>query len=280
MREDQRANLDNKKKALHQKLLVEEEIKQLQLAYLPFLDKLSKPLRFEYFQCVNEENKSLWFNAIDNPPLSAYSIPADAIKVCDQSLHQKMMDVFPGYLPLRYMPCLPFHIHQQQNLAKVLPGAMKSLGIIENEDVYLLFTRYQPVLRLSLADILQIDNDDFPWSEDLCIMSKKLEWLIFRSLEDEWRWGTTAMGKHHFNPGDNIRLIETGIQSIPELRKMLKIFDQKYGIDYDDNAFILKHGLFIQSKAEDLLVVWKGKDVWLDVILNKENGKWKIYTSK
>ena len=276
MRDDQRANLENKKKALHQKLLVEEEIKQLQLAYLPFLDKLSKPLRFEYFQCINEENKHLWLNAIDNPPLSAFSIPNNAIKVCDQSLHQKMMDMFPGYLPLRYMPCLPYHIHQQQNIANVLPGAIKSLGINENEEVYLFFTRYQPVLRLSLSDILKINEEDLPWSEDLCLMSKDMKWLIFRSLEDEWRWGATAMNKHHFNPGEKIKLVETGVVSMPGMRKMLKEFVLKYGIDYDDQAFILQHDRFIQSNADELLVSHKGKDVCVEVMLNKKDCKWKV----
>ncbi len=280
MREDQRANLDHKKKALQQKLSLEEEIRQLQSGYLPFFEKLPKPFKFEYFQCVKEENKVLWLNAIDKPPLSAYSIPANAIKVCEQNLHQKMFDVFPGYLPLRYLPCLPFHIHQQQNIAEVLPGAIKSLGVLETEEVNLFFTRYQPVLRLSIADILQLNEDDFPWSEDLCIMSKNLQWLIFRTLEDEWRWGTTAMEKHHFNPGENIKLIGTGVHSMPGMRNMLKAFDLENGIEYDDDAFMMKHDLFIQSNADDLLVVWKGKDVWLDVILNKENCEWKCYTRK
>lgn len=279
MREDQRTHLDNKKKTLRQKLLVEEEIRQLQLTYLPFLESFSKPVRFECFQCINEENKNLWLNAVDNPPLSAFSIPADAIKVCDQSLHQKMMDVFPGYLPLRYMPCLPFHIHQQKNLTKVLPGAMKSLGINENEEVCLFFTRYQPVLRLSIADILQINNEDLPWSEDLCIMSKDMKWLIFRSLEDEWRWGTTAMDKHHFNPGEKTNLIKSGVHSMHEMKKMLKECEFKYGIEYDDQAFWLQNDLFIQSNADELLLVNKGNNIWVEIMLNKKNCKWKVIAS-
>lgn len=278
MREDQRTNLDQKRKALQQKLLVEEETRQLQLDYLPFLEKLPKPLLFEYFQCVNEEDKFLWLNAIAKLPLLAYSIPVDAIKVCEQSLHQKMVNAFPGYLPLRYMPCLPYHIHQQQNIAEVLPGAIKTLDVNITEEVFLLFTRYQPVLRLSITDILKIHEDDFPWSEDLCILSKDLQWLIFRSLEDEWRWGTTAMEKHHFNPGQNIKLMGSGVESLVEMKKMLSSFEIKFGIDYDDDAFMMKHDLFVQSNADDLLVVWKGKDIWVDVILNKENCEWKVYT--
>ena len=278
MREDQRVNLENKKKVLHQKLLVEKEIYQLQQFYIPFLEKLPRPFNFEYFQCVAEENKSLWLSAIENPPLSDLSIPADAIKVCDQSIHEKMMDAFPGYLPLRYMPCLPFHIHLQENIDEVLPGAIKSLGVKEKEEVYLFFTRHQPVLRISITDILRLNEDDFPWSEDLCILSKDLQWLIFRSLEDEWRWGTKAMENRHFNPGENLILIESGVESLTGMRKVLASFENKYGLDYNDDVFNLKYEMFVQSGADEMLVVWKGKDIWMEVMLKKDNCEWKIVT--
>ena len=86
MKDDQRLRLQNKKKALQQKLMVEEETRLLLSGYIPFLKKLPLPFNFEYFQCVDEENKDLWLSAIDNPPLSSFSIPVNAIKVCDQTL--------------------------------------------------------------------------------------------------------------------------------------------------------------------------------------------------
>lgn len=276
MKDDQRLQLENKKKALQQKLMVEEETRLLLSGYIPFLKKLPLPFNFEYFQCVDEENKDLWLSAIDNPPLSSFSIPVNAIKVCDQTLQAKMMDIFPGYLPLRYLPCLPFHLYREQNVAQVLSGAMKSLGIYETEEAYLFFTRFQPVLRLSMHDILQISTDDFPWGEDLCIMSKDFNWLIFRSLEDEWRWGNTALAKDHFNPRKEIKLVERGVLSIIEMRNLLTSFIAKYGIDYDEESFMLKQEIFTRSNADDLLMVWKGKEVWLEVLLKKENVEWKI----
>ena len=96
---------------------------------------------------------------------------------------------YPSVNPLRYVPNLPL-LGNATHEIPLLNEAIESLKLPDQE-VYLYYLRYVPVLQLPLYDLLHFTNDDVfdPWHGDLVIFPKDLNWLIALTLESDWYAG-------------------------------------------------------------------------------------------
>jgi hypothetical protein len=184
------------------KILQEQKRKQMQLnlaiqdwlpGWLPVFKailQLNGPWSFEYFDCVDETEIPFWQNALGKTPLASLNIPLSAIITPDSYLvHSKMEELYPSQLQIRYLPSLPHHMKYEYDVAQMLAQAAKTLAINEEDEVYIFYTRFTPVIRLPFSLISLLHEQEIMVPENLCIMPLDYSWLIFRSLEYEWTWG-------------------------------------------------------------------------------------------
>lgn len=185
------------------KILLAQKRKQLQLQldiqhwlpkWLPIFNavrQLNQPWSFEYVDCVEEADLPFWEKALAQEPLSALGIPGSAIKTpADHYVHRNMEELFPGILPVRYMPALRYHVNYENDTAMILSQAAATLHIPPEQEVYFFYTRFTPVIRLPFSSISLLNEEEIMIPENICIMAIDLRFLIFRSLEYEWTWGS------------------------------------------------------------------------------------------
>ncbi len=185
-----------------QKLILEQKRMELQFqlslkdwlpSWLPVytaIQKLNKPWSFEYFDCIKDTDLTFYIKALQKQNLNGVSIPESAIKTPDNfSVHNRMKELFPGILALRYMPSLTHHVPYETYTKTILAQAATTLNIPADEEVYFFYTRFTPVIRLPFSSIGLLQEEEIMIPENLCIMPIDCSWLIFRSLEYEWTWG-------------------------------------------------------------------------------------------
>ena len=143
---------------------------------------------FEYFDCVTKEDIPYWEVAIKQL-LADSQIPITGSKTPDvYYVHTKLEELYTSQLSLRYNPTLDNHVAYERDTALMLERAATTLNISKNEEVYFFYARFTPVLRLPFETIALLKEQDIMMPEDLCIMPIDYNWLIFRSLENEWTW--------------------------------------------------------------------------------------------
>lgn len=177
-------------------LQLEMNIQERISGWLPVYNairQLNKPWSFEYVDCVTEGLIPFWEKALQKPLLANLGIPASAIKTpANYPVHNKMKALYPSRLSLRYMPALSHTVIYEADTGSVLSRAASSLHITGEEEVYFFYTRFTPVIRLPFSSIVLIRDQEIMTPEDICIMPADFSWLIFRSLEYEWVWGSNT----------------------------------------------------------------------------------------
>lgn len=166
---------ENNKKLLQQKkkqLQITLKLKDWLSNWLPVFNavqQLNKPWSFEYFECVCEEEEWLWQKAMQQVP-AASSVPLSAIKTPENNyVHDKMKAIFQSSLSLRYMPTLSHREAYETDTALMLTKAAETLGIPGEEEVFLFYTRFTPVIRLPFSSIGALKEDEIMNPENLCI---------------------------------------------------------------------------------------------------------------
>ncbi|MFM1794556.1 MAG: hypothetical protein RL642_941 [Bacteroidota bacterium] len=195
MNEGKRAELVHKKRKLLLKLQIDERVQSTIKDYLYFFDFLNDNQIFyeiEYLTCVDGENHSLFMEALTYPPLSNYKFQENVVKLSDSHyVHEKVQDLFPSSLKLRYLPVLENYEKNFGLRSAGFENAYKSLDV-ENEIVYFFICNCSPVIKLQLNDVIKFKTAFFDLnqlSNDVCIIPLDYRWLIFGSVEDDWGWG-------------------------------------------------------------------------------------------
>ncbi|RYY97220.1 MAG: hypothetical protein EOO11_11525 [Chitinophagaceae bacterium] len=188
MTEEQRARM----RAMQHRIKMREKIRDVARGLrwrVPAVLRAGVPWRYEYFRCVPEADRPYWeefFPLLEGLGAS----PADIKTAPKHYVHQALYEQYPGVLPLRFLPDLPFERNHVGDPAEVLPGAMKDLGLTGDEEIFFFWSNESPVFRLRLGDVPAIDEyQQVTATENLCLLATDYSWLIFRSLEEEWRWG-------------------------------------------------------------------------------------------
>ncbi len=194
MDESQKSNSHQKKVQLQARLAVNEHSAQLVKYWYPVLEVIAQSgiaWSLAYLDCVTGLKISCWQETLQQLPWHKHGIPQSAIREQDNyTIHDQIFATFPGTLPLRYLPSLTHSLDYPADMpVTILQKAVAELSLPE-QMVYLFFTRLSPVLIIPLSGLLKVtDPALFPETEDICIAPVTGNWLIFRSLEDEWRYG-------------------------------------------------------------------------------------------
>lgn len=121
-----------------------------------------------------------------DPETGRYLADRPLIADIESRLFSGLEQRYPSTNPLRYVPDMPYripcepdaHAALQQIIGKHPPGTM----------VHFFYSRYAPELRVDLADILSNAALFFSLPEDCCLMTSAYQWILCRTLEDEWWW--------------------------------------------------------------------------------------------
>lgn len=195
MNEDKQEELNFRKSQLLLKLKVDDLIKSTINDYLyiiEFLNRNKVEYEIEYLACVTEELHIAFLKALSDTDLSNYHFDKELIKLADSHyVHEKVEEIFPSSLQLRYFPRLPYYEKSLGLRSKAFLNACNLLAL-SDETVYFFYCKYSPVIKLDLRDLQQhiaafLDTDML--SNDVCIVPLDFRWLIFGSIEDEWGWG-------------------------------------------------------------------------------------------
>ncbi|MDN3725096.1 hypothetical protein QRD02_11935 [Aequorivita sp. SDUM287046] len=100
-----------------------------------------------------------------------------------------LFDQYPSINPLRYVPPLK-PIGSIESASDALTKAITRLGL-RDEDVYLHYLNFAPLLKLKMADLAEKASEELfnLWYGDVVIFPEDLSWLVSHSLEEEWYAG-------------------------------------------------------------------------------------------
>lgn len=144
--------------------------------------------RIEYLAAIKEEERPYWERAIrgvqdEYPQLSeSQFIVAEA-----NPAHVAVLDYFPNTHPLRYVPDLPVVFRFEGDLQKAMNTCRSFLHDVS--EVFLFYEQYTPLLRIGLDDLCKHAAHLMEPLDNVFVTSPDYRFLIFKSLEDEWRAG-------------------------------------------------------------------------------------------
>lgn len=193
MNEVDRKRLLEKKKLLHAQQAVTEQSKQLIKWWLPAIHVLQTEQTgwaLKYLACAGDDTYHFWLKELRREPWKQFSF-TDAVILNHEGLyiHDRIFNNYPSVLPLRYFPKLSHKADPGDKASDVLNRAYSFLAI-DDQPVYLFFARLSPVISLPLSTVIKLADTELLLSlEDICITPMNFDWLIFRSLEDEWLFG-------------------------------------------------------------------------------------------
>jgi hypothetical protein len=182
-----------KKKLLQAQLAVAEQSKQLVNWWLPAIHVLETEQTgwtLQYLTYAEGDQYRLWLQELRRQPWHAFSFSDAVILNRDDSfIHDRIFTDYPSVNPLRYLPRLSQQTEPRDTAGQVLTRA-RDFFRIEDQPVYLFFARLSPVIKLPISSIIKFTNTELLLNvEDICITPMNFDWLIFRSLEDEWQFG-------------------------------------------------------------------------------------------
>ncbi len=194
MKENNNKDLIQKRQQLQIQIRINELNGHLADWWLPTIQLLNQEKckwSLEYLVCATGDEHGFWGKVLFQPPWNQFHFTGEVIRNEKYHyVHEKIYKSFPGNHPVRYVPNLSVYKSEKvNNNQSILENIIKILGIVD-QPVYLLFARMAPVIVMQLSDIVKLANTELLLSsEDICITSVSYEWLIFRSIEDEWRHG-------------------------------------------------------------------------------------------
>lgn len=193
MDDKQKTLLETKKHEVKLRLRVDDFIKNHLINWLKIYQIiLTNGIEHELVQLANvkEEEIPFWEKAMVNEPFSKLNFNLEKLNTVDEkNLFIKLYNTFPSAYPLRFMPSEDMPTTISASATENLINYAAALAIETNDDVYLMYLYYSPVLKLKLKDIIAYSEQlfDFPM-EDIVITSLDFHKTIFRSMEDEWRF--------------------------------------------------------------------------------------------
>ncbi|MDQ8003146.1 MAG: hypothetical protein REI64_00025 [Pedobacter sp.] len=193
MNENQKGALAAKKHQIQLRIRVDDFIDRHLLNWLEIYETiLSCNIDYELVQLANvaEEEIIFWEKALAKAPFNTYNFDTKNLNTDEEkSISGILYDIYPSTYPLRFMPSdiLPYLISDKAE--EIITDFAQQLGLSLNQEVYLMYLYYTPIVKLKLKDIIAYAPQlyDFPM-EDILIAATSFDWIIFRSMEDEWRF--------------------------------------------------------------------------------------------
>ena len=194
MNKNQQATLAEKRKRLHLKLEAQtaifERIQFHWLGYFKTIKLLGIFYSIDYLCTANREELPHYSAAIEK--LNMPDLSTAPIKPTGEGIWQKVFDKYPSTSAFKYVMDLPLLGAYNTDVSAMLQKAADVLMIKEGQ-VFFLSSDCSPVLELKWNELLKHGSDIF---DDSCISlvftDEDFSWIIFRSIENEWRCGFTG----------------------------------------------------------------------------------------
>lgn len=199
MDENLKNKLEEKKKQIQLRIKVDEFIDARLKPWLEIYEIiLANNIAHKLVQLdnVSQEEISFWGEKMNSQPFSKFNFDLLTLNTDDEkNIVSQLYDIYPSTYPLRYMPSdiVPSLASDQPN--EIIIDFAKQLKVNLDEEVYLMYLYYCPVLKMKLSDIIKHAQllYDFP-TDDILITSPNFSWIIFRSMEEEWRFCYSTAG--------------------------------------------------------------------------------------
>lgn len=139
---------------------------------------------------ITDEEISFWEKRMATEPFNKFNLDLQKLNTDNEkNIVSKLYATFPSTYPLRFMPNDTVPLLVSDKVGEIIADFKQQLNINLEEEVFLFYLYYAPVLKLKLRDIITHADllYDFPM-EDILIASPNFDWLIFRSMEEEWRF--------------------------------------------------------------------------------------------
>lgn len=190
MDENQKNSLAAKKHQIQLRIKVDEFIETRLKHWLEIYEIiLANHIEHELIQLANieEEEISFWEKRMAIEPFAKFRFNLD--KLTEKNIFSKLYSIFPSTYPLRFMPSDIGPSLVSDKAEEIIVDFGQRLKVDLEEEVYLMYLYYAPVLKLKLRDIIANAEElyNFPM-DDILIASPSFDWIIFRSMEDEWRF--------------------------------------------------------------------------------------------
>lgn len=102
-------------------------------------------------------------------------------------VHQKMEEVFPSRQKIRYLPGKT-PLKSDPDADKMIKNALDELNISPEDECMICYSIYTPVITTTVREMLKCWSILFEPPENVAILHMNYNWIIFRSLEEEWVW--------------------------------------------------------------------------------------------
>ena len=191
LNKDQHITLIAKRRQLHLKLeaqaVIYNSILFHWLGYFQTIKRLGLFHKIEYLCTATLEALPYYTAALAG--VNGLHQSAGQVLTNDEGRREQILAAYPSASPFKYVMNLPLLDECNQDVAAMLKKAQLSLQI-NNGPIYFFSPECSPVLQLKWDEILQHGNEIF---DDSCIslvfISEDHSWIIFRSIENEWRCG-------------------------------------------------------------------------------------------
>lgn len=190
MSEKNRDSLLQKRKELQLKLAAKEfyftNIKDWLPLYIS-LHRLQVHLELVYVCMIEPEYKIYVEQLLENENSSSILNGTDLVKCnLEETILKKLNEFFPSQNLLSYVPLLK-PIGNFYNEKPTIDAFFKSQKITETY-VYIIYTRYSPVMCVLLADFIQyyptFKQDDY--YDEILVFPQDYSWLLLCSSDDTW----------------------------------------------------------------------------------------------
>lgn len=193
MNPEQKSALEQKRKHLQMQLQATEYINSgIQFHWLDYYNNI-KALHLHCtieWLCAATGEEQPYFEAAIKA-LHHPDLKPGMVMVTEESLLDKICKDFPSTSHFKYVMDLPLLKEYGNDTKEALLLAQEQLKI-DDSLVYFLSTDCCPLLQLHWEEILEHSNEIFNHSATSLIFTDlNYNWIIFRSIENEWRCGFT-----------------------------------------------------------------------------------------
>lgn len=193
MDEASRKRLADKKFEIQRRIKVEGEIDRHLMDWLAIYEILLNnkiPHQIVQLATINAEDLAIWQVILQQKSLGKYSFNTALFNVTPtKNLFTKFYHAFPSVYAMRFLPTLVEPLFIGDTASENIAYFAKQLAVKNEDEIYLLYLYYFPVVSLKFADL--IDHADLLFDyplEDIVVVAKDFSWLMINTMEDEWRY--------------------------------------------------------------------------------------------
>ncbi|MCJ0743328.1 hypothetical protein [Pedobacter montanisoli] len=194
MDNQQKVLLEQKKKQLQLQIAVQKEISMRISGWLSIYDEiLENKVEHSLHEIEAHDPETLiyWQKALNEAPLIAYQLDSKLLNFNNETWVQTTLyRNFPSQNPLRFVPPL-MEQYLSDDVKSLLETALTQKDLLDDTELYLCYLYYYPVIKIKLNEALKHANllFDHPL-EDIALFTTDRNWLFFKSMEDQYYFGS------------------------------------------------------------------------------------------